>query len=332
MYLTSTEFHTLIIACWPALAALLIGVLIGAASVSAAYKKAVTNSIRQSRLEIDLLRRSTDADRVQMEETVQRTRADLIALRNDSAERLRTLQGQIEPLAQGSRTGQGGAAFDYRPGAFETLWNKVLKIREFAGPILAIYNLPSSSEFLPVDERLRHLLPRTFEEDFQSRAEELSEGAENLRPFLGEDIWQIFSVYYAYAIRSSAKVIAGRSQGHIPPWDKDFEGNDDIRNLLLLVLSDSELAIAVGDQPGGAPLRILTALECMMVDTMNVWMFGSPLSQLALKDREKVAHTIPPETELIQPAPRPASVSMLGTLRLSPPRYRKSINPRLRAK
>lgn len=332
MHFTPADYQTMLIAGWPALGALLIGILIGSISLSAAYKKAVTNTIRQARLEIDLLRRSTDADRSQMEETVQRLRTDLAALRNESAERLRNLQGQADALSQGSRVAQGGAAFDYRPGAFETLWNKVLKIRQFVAPIVAIYDLPSATDFLPVDERLRHILPRTFEDEFQSQAEELRDGAENLRPFLGEDIWQIFSVYYAYALRSSAKVIAGKRTGHIPPWNKDFEGNDDIRSLLSLVLTDDELATAVGDQPAGAPLRVLTALECMMLDAMNVWMFGTPLSQIGLKDREKLAHTTLPEAEVVQAPSRPSNVSMLGTLRLAPPRFKKSINPRLRAK
>lgn len=332
MSLSPAEYHIILLACWPALGGLLIGVLVGSLAVSVSYRRAVTNTLRQSRMETDLLRRSTDADRGQMEENIQRLRSDVNVLRNEWAERFRSAERQIEGLSQNARSAQGTAAFDYRPGAFETLWNKVLKIRGFVSPILAIYNLPSATDFLPVDERLRHLLPKTIDEDFQNQADDLREGAENLRPFLGEDIWQIFSVYYAYALRSSGKVIAGKRSGHIPPWDKDFDGNDDIRSILSLVLTEDEITIAIGDQPAGAPLRILTALECMMLDAMNVWMFGTPLSQLGLKDREKIAETTLPDSELVQPAPRPSSVSLLGTLRLSAPRYRKSINPRLRAK
>ncbi|HEX5324441.1 MAG TPA: hypothetical protein VFW40_11685, partial [Capsulimonadaceae bacterium] len=77
--------------------------------------------------------------------------------------------------------------------------------------------------------------------------------------------------------------------------------------------------------------RILTALECLILDAMNVWMFGNPLSHLGLKDREKIAQAALPEADLA-PAPRPASVPILGTLRLSVPKYKKSINPRLRMK
>jgi hypothetical protein len=327
----AVDWHTLIIASAPALFVLIVAVIVVAIVRKRTYDRAVADGLRQARLELDLLRRSAEAGIEQLQEDVQRQQKDLNTLRAEAVDRLRSVQTRLESASKEPRPHQH-TAFDFRPGAFETLWNKVLKIREFVAPVLAIYSLPSATDFLPVDERLRVILPKTAEQDFRADAEGLREGTENLRPFLGEDVWQIFSVYYAYAIRSAWKVVAGKMTGHIPPWDKDFEGNDDVRSLLSLVLTDEELSTAIGDQPTGAPPRILTALECMMLDAMNVWMFGSPLSQLGLKDRERVAQATLPEADLAPPAPRPSNVPILGTLRLSSPKFKKSINPRLKLK
>ncbi|HEX5324890.1 MAG TPA: hypothetical protein VFW40_13975, partial [Capsulimonadaceae bacterium] len=145
MSFSPADYHTLIIACAPAALALVIAIIVTAIDQKRASGRAAAESLRQARLELDLLRRSTEAGIEQAEENIQRVQRDLNGLRTEAVERLRGVQARLETKPQEAPRAQtgGAAAFDFRPGAFETLWSKVLRIREFVGPILAVYNLPS---------------------------------------------------------------------------------------------------------------------------------------------------------------------------------------------
>jgi hypothetical protein len=106
--------------------------------------------------------------------------------------------------------------------AIDELWETILAIRSFVGPIVSFYDVLLPKEYMPVLEKdpdaflVSKINLETINE-FMKRIESI----EKQRPYLGEYIWGLFFTYRAFMLRMTFVFQSSKEKGQIIPWYED---------------------------------------------------------------------------------------------------------------
>jgi len=185
--------------------------------------------------------------------------------------------------------------------AIEALWHNVIETQKFASEFLTVYEflLPQEYEKMSIDKLENVLPPGLTLEEFSERMVALREGeALRRRPFIGEQLWRLYSVFNAFVTRLAWKVTTEKREGQIYGWSKNTEGEPDdyLFQMLHSVFDEQELQILVDRHVLGAPQRIMSALVAQMLDEMNRFVFGRQFVSLSLEERERIDKLLKPIT------------------------------------
>jgi len=175
--------------------------------------------------------------------------------------------------------------------AIEILWASVLEIRNFSSKFTFFQSILLPNEYNEViPKELGKIVVYISREDFDNQSNTLVSGIETVRPFVGESIWALYTIYRAFAIRQALKVQDGLQKKKLYEWDKDFQGQPDtaLRQLLTIVFSDDELLRIISEDHLGATARIISAIEFKLLNEINEWVFNRKYRPVDLDQQLKV--------------------------------------------
>lgn len=180
--------------------------------------------------------------------------------------------------------------------SIEFLWNNVGRVREFTSSFHILYNIffPKDYENIPVTN-FEKLIPSMTDERFRDKIVSLQKDIENKRLFVGEKLWQLYSIYFAFAMRIAWKIFTEKEQGKVYNWDKDIDGTRDNHMFEVLqgAFTDDELNNIVANDPlRGVPQRIMNSLEIKMLSEMNELIFGRRLVDMSIEQQQRVMSLI----------------------------------------
>lgn len=228
----------------------------------------------------------------EIEEVRNRYNVELELSRGEIAERRDLLNNLYKSMSSGHSLSHQRIL-----DSIAVLWNKTLEMRELTSSVLFMYAilLPEEVETLPIG-KLSGMTSEMTEEELAFGAQSITTEVERIRPFIGESLWRIFSVYSMFSGRLALKVIRGKSEGKIYNWDKTFDGEYDkaLFQGLQIVFTENELSEIVGDNSIGVPQRIMGALEVKMLNEMNELTFGKHLVSLSIEEQQRIISLIEP--------------------------------------
>jgi hypothetical protein len=230
--------------------------------------------------------------------------AQMEHVRADLAERRDALNASMSALSGGF-----AASHSRTLTAIENLWNNVLEIRRVSSGLLSPYAvlLPEEYASVPYD-KIDGMMPKMSEDDFNTRVMKPTETFEVDRPFIGENLWRLFFIYRAFAMREMLKVIGWRKDRRLLPWDQAHNGTLDVGLIALLkdVFGEEEFAAITAietvdgrmlgiqrDWRGlSVPNRIMGELESRILTEANRMIFGKVLSDTTLAERIRISDQI----------------------------------------
>lgn len=175
--------------------------------------------------------------------------------------------------------------------AVARLWKAVLEIRGTLRSARMVYDLITVDELKDesVQRKMLDAVPLLSEQEWGGILSGQAE-VDEVRPFVGETLWQLFFVYRAVSMRLVWKVIEGKRRGRIPAWPYDFDGRLDsyLNKLVLLAMSDSEWLAIKKYSPIGVPGRIEALIESKLLSEMSLWIFGQRMTSLSLEALEAI--------------------------------------------
>lgn len=227
----------------------------------------------------------------EIEELRNRYSADLEYLRAEISERRDLLNSLQNALSSGYTS-----SHERILESIEALWGKIVETREFTSSFHFIYNLlfPRHYENTPVSKFV-NILPKMTVEELAEHVQSLQKDIRNRRPFVGEKLWGLYSVYFAFALRLAWKIVKEREQGKVYNWDKDVDGTRDnhLLDILQSAFADDELSSIVEKDPTcGVPTRVLDALELKMLNEMNELIFGKRLVSMSLEQQQQITNLL----------------------------------------
>ncbi|MBM4422860.1 MAG: hypothetical protein FJ030_05640 [Chloroflexi bacterium] len=227
----------------------------------------------------------------EIEDLKNRYSADLEYLRAEISERRDLLSSTQNALSSGY-----ASSHERILESIEVLWRTIVETRDFTSSFHLIYNIlsPHHYENIPVS-KLENVLPNMTDEKFGERVKSLQKDIQNKRPFVGEQLWGLYRIYFAFALRLAWKIIKERQQGKVYTWDVDIDGRRDSHLLDSLqgAFTDDELSsIVEKDRACGVPQRVMDALELKMLNEMNELIFGKRLVSMSIEQQQRVTHLL----------------------------------------
>jgi hypothetical protein len=223
----------------------------------------------------------------EIEEIKSHYSADIEHLRAEISERRDLLNSLQNALSSGYTS-----SHERILESIQALWNKVVEIREFTTSFHFIYNilLPRHYENTPLS-KFEKILPKMTGGKLAEHVQSLQKDIRNKRPFVGEKLWGLYSIYFTFALRLAWKVIEERERGKVYDWNTDIDGTRDtyLPEILKSALTDDEFKSIVEKDPTcGVPERIMNALEIKMLNEMNELIFGKRLVSMSIEEQQRI--------------------------------------------
>jgi len=107
--------------------------------------------------------------------------------------------------------------------AVEILWANTLKLRDLSGFPALFFDSLFENEYNPSYNKkiLMSGLNSLSPDSLSDKASTIFNNVEKYQPFLDEQLWNLFQVYYILLFRVVFKLIEGRDEKNIISWDKD---------------------------------------------------------------------------------------------------------------
>ena len=107
--------------------------------------------------------------------------------------------------------------------AVEILWANTLKLRDLSDFPALFFDSLFENEYNPSYNKkiLMSGLNSLSPDSLSDEASTIFNNVEKYRPFLGEQLWNLFHIYYILSFRVVLKLIEGRDEKNITSWDKD---------------------------------------------------------------------------------------------------------------
>ncbi|MEO8607575.1 MAG: hypothetical protein ABI690_06825 [Chloroflexota bacterium] len=175
--------------------------------------------------------------------------------------------------------------------SIEAIWNEIIQLRSFASKQLFLYSILLPQEYENADlDKISPVLPTISQTDFADHPLHNSE-IESKRPFMGEKLWTLYSIYRGFIFRMTWKTVYGRDKGNIYKWDKDMEGKQDtsLINALKNIFTDDELRQIIGADNIGVPERIMTAIEVKILAEINDLIFGRKFFSISIEEQQRLS-------------------------------------------
>jgi hypothetical protein len=238
-----------------------------------------------------------------IEEIKSRYSADLEYIRAEISER-RDLLNSLQMALSSGYTSSHERILE----AVQSLWDKIVEIREFTSSFHLIWNilLPRHYENTPIS-KFEKMLPSLTTAEFTERLQSLDKGIQNKRPFVGEKLWGLYSVYYVFALRLAWKVMEEKQKGKVYDWNKDIDGTPDTHLIETLhsALTDAELkGIIEKDPKCGVPQRLMSALEIKMLNEMNELIFGKRFVSISIEEQQRISGLLHPISNRVEIPPK----------------------------
>jgi hypothetical protein len=223
----------------------------------------------------------------QIEEVKSRYSVELERLRADIAQRRDFFNSSMGALSSGYIS-----SHERILTAIEALWNKTLEIRQFTSNFFFFYSILLPSEYSSLASgKIKNVLPDMTPAEFDEKVVQTVQSIDNIRPFLGEKLWQLYRIYQAFSIRSALKIVKRKQQDTLYQWDKDFDGKRDtaMYEMLKEIFTDDELETLIKSSQPFAPLpNILSAIEFKIATEMNEWIFGRQLVKMSIEEQQRI--------------------------------------------
>ena len=128
------------------------------------------------------------------------------------------------------------ATAERRVIAVDTIWRGITKLREECPPAVGLLDLypPDRCDVTRIPE-IKNFANETSLSSIIKRIEDTD--VKNIRPFIGEACYSLYSCYYALTGRIAYLLITDTPKGKVQPWYKDKM----IRGLLSEVLTEEEI-------------------------------------------------------------------------------------------
>lgn len=107
--------------------------------------------------------------------------------------------------------------------AIKILWENTLKLRDLSGVPALFFDYLFENEYnqsCNKETRISGLNSLSSDSLFD-KASTIFNNVEKYRPFLGEQLWSLFHIYYILSFRVVLKLIEGRDEKNIISWDED---------------------------------------------------------------------------------------------------------------
>jgi len=222
----------------------------------------------------------------EIEEIKQRYNTELEHLRSEINARRDLLNAIQNSLSSGYSLSQRRTL-----QAVEVIWAKILEIREFSSMFLFPHTIlyPSEFEKIPFSQ-IDEMLPRVSMSEHSKHIHGLSAEVEKHRPFVGEKLWRLFSMYNAFTGRLTVKMIKWRENGRFYPWDKDIDGTPDTHLFELLqdVFTDEELNQIISSEPLEIVQQIMRSIEEKILAEMNELCIGRKFVSISIDEQQRI--------------------------------------------
>lgn len=139
------------------------------------------------------------------------------SLKGDIQKNNAIMESSLNIFSQGYNQAQ-----EKRLAAIEEMWDNVLKIREFSSKIVTFYTI-----FLPKEYNSKENMYLTSLKKHLPSEEELvnfitsMDGLEKKRPYLGEELWILFTIYRAFSGRLVLIFKRSVDESNIRQWHQD---------------------------------------------------------------------------------------------------------------
>lgn len=169
-------------------------------------------------------------------------KAELLAQQQTALEQLRADNARSEAtrsVATASFVSSHLAAHERRLAGIDRLWNSVVRLRSNSAGLVEILDATIEPEYASILEKpgVRDRLSRLSLDALAPLLADVSHDVEQVRPFLSEYVYSLFSAYHTVTGRVEWLAIRDRDKGLMTPWYRD----DSIRQILQAVLTSSEM-------------------------------------------------------------------------------------------
>ncbi|HEX7636576.1 MAG TPA: hypothetical protein VF427_15040 [Noviherbaspirillum sp.] len=173
-----------------------------------------------------LIERLRQGIKYEYDEKLERLKGQLQSLNTIEVERLKaelSANAAIVSAAHKSLTESYALAHKLQTEGIARLWKAFLNVRNSAPAVLAFLDILAPSEYSDpkVQQRIKGLAADLTIERISKIADEMQQGIEEVRPFIGEYLWALFFVYQAIMLRISFLAHNGQLEGRYEEWFKD---------------------------------------------------------------------------------------------------------------
>ncbi len=167
-------------------------------------------------------------DRIYLKTSAQYQR-DLEDLRNAATERRDLINSLLTVISN-----QRSKSYERILDSVEVVWSKVLEISAFTRNLVFLHIILPPKAIENATEKVFASLPNISFSELTGTVDRIVSEVEKVRPFIGEKLWELFFIDDAFLARISWKVIEGKANGKLFPWDKDIQGKHDANLIELL--------------------------------------------------------------------------------------------------
>ncbi|MGG4169254.1 hypothetical protein ABEW00_17565 [Rossellomorea vietnamensis] len=171
--------------------------------------------------------------------------------------------------------------------AVENLWNCIIIIRKYNSPIINFYSILLPKEYKTVLCENKEFLgiERISEDSLYDLNLEI-DNIEKHRPFIGENLWNLFYLYRAFMLRMCYLFIKGRKKEDIKSWSEDKHLIEIANYLLGEKLKTVEVSSLSSLQ------TIIGLFEQKIITEMEKLISGKTASEISFNEAKKILELI----------------------------------------
>lgn len=195
---------------------------------------------------------------------------DIDKLRETATERRDLINSLLTVI-----TNQQSKSYEKILKSIELVWNKVLEISAYTRTLVYIHIIIPPEALKNQLNTFYSSIPSTTLEELLETVHNINSEVEKVRPFIGEKLWELFFSYNAFLARISWKVIEGKSNQKLHPWDKDNNGEVDkhLFEILEHIFSKDEiLSLIKTPEPVETIIKVF---EIKILEEMNQMILGN---------------------------------------------------------
>jgi len=190
------------------------------------------------------------------------------------------------------------AAQERRLKAVEELWMGILDIRKTVSPFLFIvthFFEPETIRGQGDNPEFSSLIPEPSLGKLSDKVDNVSNSIERFRPFLGEKLWVLFTVYTAVVVRIYGSLIRETKFENLHSGytgeESGLHGSRDkfMFNMLKEVLSNEEIEAIIKKPKFRIPAEVMNLLVQKILIETNYWISGSSLAEISLSEGMKLS-------------------------------------------